>query len=268
MLKKKIIFYCILILSFLMLILTSTLFYKNILPIVYSINCMKNECNFNSSSPFSINKIVYFSTANAESTINQNSSFTINNLYQITDIAIFINSNSNGNYTNENTLKKVTLSDIKFNLSPNTGEPSLYYKSLNDFAKNTFDINNKIEHSIVFATTSENEIDYTSPILYNNAANPITLSYVNSNIINNFTLADDISNLSYDGHLLKTCNITLNSISCKIAFNMIIENNLDEIYNCPMVLTMPLSTENSTIYDGKLVLTDNVDYRFIKNNWP
>lgn len=264
MLKKKIIFYCILILSVLMLILTSTLFYKNILPIVYSINCMKNECNFNSSSPFSINKIVYFSTANAESTINQNSSFTINNLYQITDIAIFINNNSDGNYTNENTLNKVTLSNINFNLSPNIGEPNLYYKNLNDFAKNTFDINNKIEHSIEFVTTSENEIDYTSPVLYNNAANPITLSYVNSNIVNNFTLADEISNLSYDGNLLKKCNITLNSIACKISFNMIIENNLDETYTRPMILNVPLSTESSTIYDGTLTLVDKVDYKFIK----
>ena len=245
MLKKKIIFYCILILSVLMLILTSTLFYKNFMPIVYSNNCMKNECNFNSYSPFSINKIVYFSTANAESTINQNSSFTINNLYQITDIA---------------------LSNINFNLSPNIGEPNLYYKNLNDFAKNTFDINNKIEHSIEFATTSENEIDFTSPVLYNNAANPITLSYVNSNIVNNFTLADDISNLSYDGNLLKACNITLNSIACKISFNMIIENNLDETYTCPMILNVPLSTENSTIYDGTLTLVDKVDYKFIKNN--
>ena len=79
-------------------------------------------------------------------------------------------------------------------------------------------------------------------------------------------MADSISNLSYDGNLLKTCNITLNSLACKIAFNMIIENNSDEKFSCPMVLNMPLSTENSTIYDGKLVLTDNVDYRFIKMN--
>ena len=84
--------------------------------------------------------------------------------------------------------------------------------------------------------------------------------------MNNFTLADDISNLSYDGNLLKTCNITLNSIACKISFNMIIENNLDETYTCPMILNVPLSTESSTIYDGTLTLVDKVDYKFIKNN--
>ena len=264
MLKKKIIFYCISIISLLMLIAFSILFYKRIVPIIHSNNCMKKESDVSLYSPFSINKIVYFSTANAESSINQNSSFTINNLYQITDIAIFINNNANGIYTNENTLKKVTLSDIKFNLSPSSGEPNLYYKNLNDFAKNVYDNNQKITESIVFDTTSENEIDYSSPVLYNNTANPITLCYVNSNIITNYTLADTISNLSYNGNLLKQCNITLNSIACKVSFDIIIENNSDETYTCPICLNIPLSTENSTLYDGSLTLTDKVNYKFIK----
>lgn len=264
--RKKILFYIAIILSIVVLILLASLFNKQIMPIIKSNNCMKKEFEKELISPFSVNKIVYFSTANANSTINQNSSFTINDLYQITDIAIFINTDANGNYTNKNTLKKVSLTNISYSLAPSSGEPSLYYKNLNDFAKNTFDINHKIDKIIEFETTSENEIDYNSPVLYNNAANPITLSYVNSNIITNYTLADSISNLSYDGNLLKTCNITLNSLACKIAFNMIIENNSDEKFSCPMVLNMPLSTENSTIYDGKLVLTDNVDYRFIKMN--
>lgn len=264
MLKKKIIFYCICLISLLMFVTVSILFYKRVVPIIHSNSSMKKELNVSLYSPFSVNKIVYFSTANAESSINQNSSFTINNLYQITDIAIFINNNSNGNYTNENTLKKVTLSDIKFSLLPSSGEPNLYYKNLNNFAKNVFDDKQKINQSIVFETTSESEIDYSSPVLYNNTANPITLCYVNSNITTNYTLANSVSNLSYNGNLLKQCNITLNSIASKISFNIIIENNSDETFTCPIVLNIPLSTESSTIYDGSLTLTDKVDYKFIK----
>ena len=264
--KKKILFYGTILVFFSILLFLLNLFYNQIVPIINSNKYIKMEISLDLFSPFSINKIVYFSTANANSTINQNSSFTINDLYQITDIAIFINNNADGNYTNKNTLKKVTLSDIDYNLNPNIGQPNLYYKSLNDFAKNTFDDNQKIDKTIEFDATSESEIDYTSPILYNNTANPITLSYANSNIISNYTLADNISNLSYDGSLLKTCNVTLNSIACKLAFNMVIENNSDEKYNCPMILNIPLSTENTTIYDGKLVYTDNVNYKFIKAN--
>lgn len=66
------------------------------------------------------------------------------------------------------------------------------------------------------------------------------------------------------GSLLKHCNITLNSIACKISFLITIVNNLDETYTCPVILNIPLSSESSTIYDGHLVLTDKTDYNFIK----
>ena len=77
-------------------------------------------------------------------------------------------------------------------------------------------------------------------------------------------MGDNISNISYDGSLLKNCNITLNSIACKISFLIDIVNNLDEVYECPITLSIPLSTESSTIYDGSLILNSSLDYKFIK----
>ena len=190
----------------------------------------------------------------------------LHDLYQSTDIAIFINNNADGNFNLKNTLKKVNLSNINFTLSPSIGTPKLYYKNLNDFATTSYNENNIIENNLEFNISSENEIDYSTPTLFNNCANPITLNYVNSNIKNDYTLTDNISNLSYDGSLLKYCNITLNSISCKLSFLITITNNLDEIYTCPLILTIPLSTENATIYDGNLIITDNTNYNFIKTN--
>ena len=43
-----------------------------------------------------------------------------------------------------------------------------------------------------------------------------------------------------------------------------ITNNLNEKYTCPIILNMPLSTENKTIYDGSLTLKSECDYNFIK----
>lgn len=262
--KKKIILYILIIFFFILLIFLS------ILSIRITENklstCCKSFCNFDTSSPFSINKIVYFSSSNCQSNINPNSSFSISNLYQYTDIAIFINNNSNGIYTSQNTLKNVSLSNIKFFMLPDIGTPALYYKNINDFAKSSFDESKKIENNIDFICTSDDNIDYSEPVLYNNTANPITLCYVNSNLVNNYTLEDTISNISYNGSLLKMCNITLNSISCKLSFLVTIENNQDEIYTCPVILTIPLSTERSTIYDGSLTLTDSTNYNFIKSN--
>lgn len=264
MLKKKNVFYIILILSFILLVILSFISIRELNRKQISSKAMQNAYNFESDSPFSINKIVYFSSANCNSKINPNSSFTISDLYQYTDIAIFINNNADGNFNASNTLKNVKLSDITFTLPPSIGNPNLYFKNINNFASNNFDENNKIENNLEFTISSEDEIDYSTPTLFNNCANPITLCYVNSNLKSDYTLTDDISNISYDGSLLKNCNITLNSIACKLSFLITITNNLDEIYTCPVILNIPLSTENSTVYNGNLTLNDSTDYNFIK----
>ena len=219
----------------------------------------------NSDIIFSINKITYYSSCNAKGDTNSNSSFTISDLYQYTDIAIFLNPVSE-NLTGKNTLKNVTINDIKYVLKPSIGNQKLYYKNLLDFAKPNFSEENLIDNSIVFETTSEDNIDYTKPILYNNCANPITLCYVNSNLNDTYTFSNGISNLTYNGTLLKMCGIALSSLNCKISFNITITNNLDEQYFCPITLNMPLSTEVNTIYDGNLSLKDNVNYNFIRIN--
>ena len=232
----------------------------------------------NAETIFSIDKITYFSSCNAKGDTNSNSSFTISDLYQYTDIAIFLNPNSKNlsskNFTGENsssenlssknTLKSVTISDIEYDLKPTIGTQNLYYKSISDFAKSNFSEENLVKDSITFETTSENEIDYSKPILYNNCANPITLCYVNSNLKDNYTFSNDISNLTYNGSLLKMCGITLSSLNCQISFTITITNNLDDKYSCPLILNIPLSTESSTIYDGNLTIKDSVDYKFIK----
>lgn len=262
--KKKIIFCSLLILSFILFVILSILSIKEIKKRISASKCIESVYNFNSTSPFSIHKIVYFSSANCNTKINSNSSFTISDLYQYTDIAIFINNNTEGDFTAENTLKNVTLSDIKFNLTPSVGTPNLYFKNLNDFASNRYNENNKIENTLEFAISSANEIDYSTPTLFNNCANPITLCYVNSNLKSDYTLTDNISNISYDGSLLKNCNITLNSIACKVSFLITIKNNLDDIYTCPVILNMPLSSESSTVYNGNIIINDSTNYNFLK----
>ena len=226
-------------------------------------NSMLKFSENNDEKIFSIDKITYFSSANANISTNSNSIFTISDLYQYTDIAIFINQNQK-EYTQENTLKSVELTNIKFSEKPIVGTPNLYYKSINDFTKPKFSKENKINDSLKFTTSSNNKIDYSKPILYNNCANPITLCYVNSKIKDTHSLFSGISDISYNGSLLKTCGVTLNSIFCKLDLTIKIVNNLDEIFICPLSINMPLSTENSTIYDGSLTIKDSTSYNFIK----
>ena len=264
--KKNIILTIIVIILAIILVPLSIHTYKILQNYSYSKSFLDSSLKIqkeNWGTTFSIDKITYFSSANANISTNSNSSFTISDLYQYTDIAIFINPNSDI-LTAKNTLKSVTLNNFNYILKPSYGTPNLYYKNLNNFATQVFEEKNIINQSISFETTAEENIDYSKPVLYNNCANPITLCYVNNNIQKNYTLPNDVLNLSNNGGLLKSCGITLNSISCKISFNVEITNNLDEIYYCPITLNIPLSTEKNTVYDGSLTLKDSTNYRFTK----
>lgn len=267
--RRKLIFWLVFILMTIILVILGYFVVQNMIKMKVASKCIDSIYEFskdNEETIFSINKIVYFSSADAKADINPNSSFTISDLYQYTDIAIFINNNSDENYTAKNTFKNVALSNIKFELAPSVGYPHLYYKNINDFATSKYDENNLVDDTLDFSVSSEDEIDYSTPILFNNSANPITLCYVNSDLKPNYTLPAGTSNISYDGKLIKDCNVTLNSIACKLSFLITIINNLDETYTCPVILNIPLSTENETIYDGNLILNSKTNYRFLKRD--
>lgn len=126
----------------------------------------------NQNTIFKINKITFFSSCDAKNKTASNSNFTIEDLYQYTDIALFITSTSEEK-TFENTLKKVSINNIKFTSSPTLGEPKLYYKNINNFAKSEISEENLINENLDFNITSEDEVNLDKPTLYNNLANPI-----------------------------------------------------------------------------------------------
>ena len=111
---------------------------------------------------------------------------------------------------------------------------------------------------------SENEADLNTATLYNNLANPITLSYVNSNIKTDYTITDVSTPITYDGSLLKRCNVTLSSISCNLSFDVYITNNLDQEFKCTVYINIPLETEDKSIYDGSITLRENSNFTFYR----
>ena len=173
----------------------------------------------NQNTIFKINKITFFSSCDAKNKTASNSNFTIEDLYQYTDIALFITSTSEEK-TFENTLKKVSINNIKFTSSPTLGEPKLYYKNINNFAKSEISEENLINENLDFNITSEDEVNLDKPTLYNNLANPIVLSYINHNIKTDYTITDTSTPMTYDGSLLKRCNILLNNIACSFSFDV------------------------------------------------
>lgn len=217
----------------------------------------------NENVVFKINKIVLFSNCDAKNKNSSSSNFTLENLYQYTDIAIFIHNDAKEK-NSENTFKKVTINNIKFNTLPSLGTPNLYFKGLNNFAKSEYVDENIIQDYLDFNITSEDEANLDTPTLYNNLANPITLTYVNNNIKSDYTITDTSSPITYDGSLLKRCNVNLESIACNLSFDIYITNNKDEEFKCTLFIDVPLSDGDKSIYDGSITLKKDTNFVFYR----
>ena len=189
--------------------------------------------------------------------------FTIENLYTYTDIALFINNNSD-TYTMENTLKSLKIENIKINNLPKIGTPNLYYKDLNKFANSEFLDENKINSMLDFTIISDDTADFSTPVLYNNCANPIVLSLVNQNIKTDYTITDTSIPITYDGTLLTRCNVNIQDIACSLSFDIYIVNNNNEKFKTTVYLEIPYSDSESSILDGSITVFKDTNFIFYK----
>lgn len=217
----------------------------------------------NENTVFQIKNITFFSSCDVKNKNASSSNFTIENLYQYTDMALFITSPSKDK-TLENTLKKVYIDNIKFTKLPTLGEPKLYYKNIYNFAKSDIIDNNLINDKLDFTITSDDNASLDTPTLYNNLANPIVLSFVNSNIKTDYTITNTPKSITYDGSLLKRCEVLLNSINTSLSFDIYIVNNLDQEFKCTVFIDIPLETENKSIYNGNITLKKDTNFIFYR----
>ena len=207
----------------------------------------------NSKTVFSIDRIYLYSSADATSNETTKPVWDLN-IFQFTDIAIYINNRSEEGVTYENTIKELTIDNIKFN-NVKSGTPSLYYKNVNDFAKLTNTEENKINDSLEFNIINSGDADYSTPVIYSNCQNPITLEYVNTNMKEDTIISDISTPLTYDGSLLRKGGILLSQMECTLSFTITIINNYNQKYVATVYIDIPLedSMSGESIYDGKLI---------------
>ena len=261
--KKKVVLTAITIILFIIvLILCYLLFYKYVLKRNFE-NSVLDFSSKNEETIFEINNVTFFSSCDAKNKSASSSNFTIENLYQYTDIALFITS-PNEEKTLQNTLKSVYIDNIQYTKAPTLGTPNLYYKNIYNFAKSDIVDSNLITDRLDFNISSEDEANLDTPTLYNNLANPIVLSYINSNIKTDYTITDTSSPITYDGTLLKKCEVLLNSINSSLSFDIYITNNLDQEFKTTVYIDIPLESEEESIYDGNVTLRKDTNFIFYR----
>lgn len=147
---------------------------------------------------------------------------------------------------------------------PSMGKPEFYFKSINKFSKSEFTEENKIQDNLKFEISSEDNANLDTPILYNNLANPITLTYINNNIKTDYTITDTSTPITYDGSLLKRCQVPLESIKTNISFDIYITNNLNQKFKSSVYLEIPLKDENTSILDGSITQKKAINTTFYR----
>lgn len=226
---------------------------------VYAVNKKFAEniseiAKLNSKTVFSVDRIYLYSSADAKSKETNKPIWDLD-VYQYTDIALFINNReSEEGISYENTIKELTIDNVKFN-GLEAGSPKLYYKDVNNFAKLDVIEENEIKDSMQFNIINSGETDYSKPVIYSNCQNPITLEYVNFNMKEETKISDISTPITYDGSLLKKAGISLTTIKCTLSFRITIINNYNQKFIATAYIDIPIedSFSNTNIYDGKII---------------
>ncbi len=262
--NKQIIFLIIVFIAIIILCLLINLIYTK----------HKAKTNFESdllssndySDTFSIDKIVLYSSANATSNETSRNLWNIN-VYQFTDMAIYLNNNSESSLSSKNTIKELYIDNIKYSPLPEKGTPELYYKAIVNFGIPSLKDENLVQDKLNFKIiNSKDTLDTNTASFYETCQTPITLQFVNKDIKANAIIPNTGEALVFDGSLLSKTNIALNNIKTSISFNINLTNNLDEKYVYNVNFEIPLEDNEHSIYEGniKKEITEFSNNKFLK----
>ena len=214
----------------------------------------------NQLSVFKVNKILIYSSANAINNRSDNSLEDLN-ICQYTDIAIYIdNTSSISDLTTQYTVKELWIDNIKITPNSDLGSQVLNYKNLNNFGKfdNITSANNsRIDFNIVNTNEQNETSDYSTPTFYTDCSNPISLGYINSGIVKNYSIHDNINSVVLNGKLLQQANVNLSQIGYNLTFDIHIKNYDGDSFVYHSNIDVDLNTQNKDIYNGYLYQTRN-----------
>ena len=168
----------------------------------------------NKEPVFKIGKIILYSSANAID--NSNGLLKNFDISQFTDIEIYIdNTAKSKEITAENTINQMYIDNIKISGAQNSGDKVINYKNPLECGKYV-DIDNFREDGILFKIVNSNKknqtADYNEPIFYTDCSNPISLGYINTNVLTNCELTANSGSISFDGSILIIANIDIENL--------------------------------------------------------
>ena len=227
--------------------------------------------NQNQNSVFRISRILLYSSGDAIDN-SYNKSLQNLSICQYTDIAITIDNTSYiSDLTTTNTVKELYIDNIEITTNAQKGSPYLNYKDLNSFATfNLLDVpeNGRIDFNIIHTNEQNESADYSTPTFYADCSNPISLGYINRDIVENFSVDDQVNSLSFNGKLLGQAGVNLDEISYVLNFDIHIKNYDDDNFTYHATINVNLNDSDGTLNSGYLYESRNTttgsEYDFFK----
>lgn len=219
--------------------------------------------SLNDETVFSLNKIVFFSSATVDAKELNNAVWNLN-ISQYTDIAIYLNNSPNSN-SNKNTVKEFYINNIS--ITPTEyGTPCLYKKSKTDFGRSSYSDENKINDNFYFNIESDiANINNSNNSIDKNLSSPLILGFYNKDVKTNFLYSEQ--QIEHNGKILKRASIPMRSIKANVSFDINIINDANEHYICNVGFEIPFENDNSSIYEDGYITKEinNLDnYKFLR----
>lgn len=265
--KKIAIFQTIMIIVEIILLVISIITYRYIYKFeVGKQNYLEISDKFskdNEKPTFKIGKIILYSSANVVDNSEEQELQDID-ISQFTDMELFIDNKIKvKELTAENTINEMYIDDIKIKSNSKYGKQRFNYKNPNNCGKYV-DFQNYKDDGILFKiinTNSKNiSANYDENIFFTDCSNPISLGYINKDLLTNCTV-NDTGSITFDGSILKSANVDLKEMETSISFTIHLKNNYNEEFMCNVNVDNFLkedSENGKTIYDGYVMKVINV----------
>ena len=217
----------------------------------------------NKEPTFRVSKIIKYSSAEAIDNSSEQNLQDVS-IHQYSDMAFYIDNLSNG-VTEKNTIKELYLDNFNVEVEYNGGEHILYYKNPLTISKfrmiDQNEIKDTLNYDIIYTNEANEENSYETPVFFTDCSNPITISFVNKNIVEDYKVTKDNGLVSFDGRMFNNLDIDLDELSPKVSFTIHLKNNLDEVYACDVSANLRLETSQGSVKSGYIIeISDNIGY--------
>ena len=247
----KLAFVLLIVVAFIVLILYNVFVFSGLDKKNAFTNQMLEIASENENPIFNIQKISTFSSANA---FNEEDNHSLQNMSisQFSDIAIYLdNSLSSSDITAENTVSELYIDNINISTASDKGTKILNYKNSLDFGKyKDLTTTNRINVKVVRSNEENENNNYDEPTFYTDCSNPITLGFLNKNILTDYSVSADANSVSFNGKVLQEAGISLDDINYTLSFTIHLVNNVGQKFAYNMKLDVNLDDENGGIFNG------------------